>query len=95
MRSRDLQLAAVLAIAAFACDCLDELDPPAGAPQPPSSLRGSAAVAIALLTLPPLLAQPFLVGVQYAASLVLIIALAMLATHVGGMQTRASEALSG
>lgn len=95
MRSRDLQLAAVLAIAAFACDCLDELDPPAGAPQPPSSLRGSAAVAIALLTLPPLLAQPFLVGVQYAASLALIIALAMLATHVGGMQTRASEALFG
>ena len=71
---RELQLAAVLAIAAFTCDCLDELDPPAGAPHPPSSLRGSATVAIALLTLPPLLDRPFLIGVQYTTSLTLIIA---------------------
>lgn len=95
MRSRDLQLAAVLAIAAFTSDCLDELDPPAGAPWPPSSLRGSAAVAIALLTLPPLLAHPLFVGIQYGASLALIVTLAVLATHVGGTQTRASEALFG
>lgn len=92
---RELQLAAVLAIAAFTCDCLDELDPPPGAPHPPSSLRGSATLAIALLMLPPLLGHPFLIGVQYAASLALIIALSLLASHVGGMHTRTSEALFG
>lgn len=95
MHSRSLQLGAVFAISAFVCDCLDELDPPAGAPHPPSSLRGSAAVAIALLALPPLLAHPLFVCMQYAVLLLLVVALAILATHVGGLNTRASEALFG
>ena len=88
-----MRLAASLAVAALASDCLEARDPIGSIFLPGTSLRGAAIATIASCVIAPIVVGTIPELIQRAVGIVLSVLVAIYGTHEADSNTRASEVL--